>query len=189
MRLPFGRRMGPLEMIGVIIHGFSNFSEQQIHLLALIGILGVLPVDIDTVEAKILDESNARGSELLAAFFGACWLVKVLVCVGVRPAADGEQDLEVAVRLLEEEKLLQVAIDIVARVLPGVTLPVLLDIGPLVGKDDFAVLTVIRKGIQDVGQFVGGDLVGCVTSAVDALSENVSGFNFATYATNGVLWV
>lgn len=53
---------------------------------------------------------------------------------GVGPATDGEEDLELAVSLLEEEELLDAAVDIGPRVVPGVGRIVLVRVRPGIGQ-------------------------------------------------------
>ena len=77
----------------------------------------VFPVDVEAVEAEVGDELDGGLGEGLAAGGGGGWEGEV---GGVGPAADGEEDFEVAVALFEEEELLDAAVDVGAGVVPGV---------------------------------------------------------------------
>lgn len=53
---------------------------------------------------------------------------------GVRPAPDRKQNLQLAVLLLEQEKLLNTSVHISTDVIPRVCRVMLLDVGPRVGQ-------------------------------------------------------
>ena len=70
----------------------------------------------------------------------------------VGPAADGEEDFELPVALLEQEELLRAAVDVGAGVVPAVGRVVLVGVGPGVGEVDLAGLGAeVGEGVQDVG--------------------------------------
>ena len=104
-------------------------------MLGLLGGGGILPVDVDAVEAEVLDELDAALGEALAAGWGGGWRVEVFGRVGVRPAADGEEHFEVAVALFQQEELLDAAVDVGAHVVPRVAGVVLFDVGPGIRHD------------------------------------------------------
>ena len=76
---------------------------------------GVFPVDVEAVEAEVGKEADGGRGEKRAGGWragggGEGW--------GVGPAADAEEDFEVAVGFLEEEELLDAAVDVFADVVP-----------------------------------------------------------------------
>lgn len=97
----------------------------------------------------------------------------MLLLVGVGPATDREEYFEIAIFLLEKVKLLEVAVQVVALVVPRVTVVVDLNVGPCIGEDNFAVRAVVTEGVEDVGELGGGDVLGEVFAAVDALGVSV----------------
>lgn len=106
------------ERLGVRVQRLPHLLQQQHEVLGLLGGGGILPIDVDAVEAEVLDELDAALGEALAAGWGGGWRVEVFGRVGVRPAADGEEHFEVAVALLEQEELLDAAVDVGAHVVP-----------------------------------------------------------------------
>ena len=111
-------------------------------LLGVLGVGGVLPVDVETVETQVLDERHGRGDERVD--------LGLRVRAGreagaVRPPADGEEGLEITVLLLQEEELFHTAVDIwAAGVVPGVGGIVLLEVGVRIGE-------VTAEGVSCVG--------------------------------------
>jgi hypothetical protein len=61
-----------------------------------------------------------------------CWRSKI---GGVGPAANGKEDLKMAMLLLEKVKLLETAVDVSPNIVPGVLLIVLVCIRPRVGQE------------------------------------------------------
>ena len=92
---------------------FQQFGEVE----ALGFVLGVLPVDVEAVEAKVHDQLDGGLGECLAASWGGRGEGEV---GGVGPSADGEEDFEVAVAFLEEVQLFYAAVDVGTGVVPGV---------------------------------------------------------------------
>jgi hypothetical protein len=89
---------------------------------------------------------------------------------GVGPAADGEEDFELAVLLLLQEELLQAAVDVGADIVPRVVGIVLVGVGPGVGEVHFAAFrTDVGEGVENVGQFVGWEVLGVVVAAINCL--------------------
>ncbi len=85
----------------------------------------------------------------------------------VGPAADAEEDLEVPVPLLVQVELFGAAVEVGARVVPGVRRPVLVRVGPGVGEVDFARFRAdVGEGVEDVGELFGGEVLGLVVAAV-----------------------
>lgn len=80
-------------------------------------------------------EFDSAGCKLGTAFGGGSWGGKV---GAVGPAADGEKDLEVAVAALEEVELLETAVEVGSGVVPAVSLPVDVSVGPGIGQIDLA---------------------------------------------------
>lgn len=93
----------------------------------------------------------------------------MLLLVGIRPSTDRQEDLEVPVLLLQQVQLLQVAVKIVALIVPRVAVIVNVDVGPLVREDDFSVWTVVAKCVENMGEFVYGDGLREVFTAIDTL--------------------
>ena len=83
--------------------------------LCLVG--GIFPVDVQAVEAEVLDEADGGGGECLPAMRRGCWEGEV---GGVGPSADGEDDFKMPMGLFEEEELLKAAIEVGARFGPRV---------------------------------------------------------------------
>lgn len=86
---------------------------------------GVLPIDVDAVKAEVFEKGYRGAGKVLAAGGGGGGLGKV---GGVGPAADGEEGLELAVFLLEEEELLDATVDVGANIVPGVCWVVFLEV-------------------------------------------------------------
>ena len=90
-----------------------------------------------TIESKISDQFNCSLSKLSAASISASGLSEI---GRVGPTANGEQDLQLPILLLEQKQLLNTAIDIGTDVIPGVCGVVLLNVRPGVGQ-----ITVARS--------------------------------------------
>lgn len=95
-----------------------------------------------------------------------CW--RGLEVARVGPAADGQEDLEVAVAALEEVELLHAAVEVCPDVVPAVALPVDVGVGPAVGEVDLArVGAHVGEGVEDVGEVLDGEVLGAVLAGVD----------------------
>jgi len=165
-------RSGPrlsLQLGRIGIHRSPYLVQQQQKLLPLLRVLGILPIYIDPIEAQILDQLDAAIREPLAALGRRGRGIEVLLLVGIRPPANREQHLEIAVLPLQQVQLLEVAVEIVALVVPRVAVIVDLDVGPGVGEDHFAVGTVVAEAVEHVRQLGGRDVLREVFAAVDAL--------------------
>lgn len=101
---------------GVLIEPVAKCLEQLHILLGFLRVLRILPINVKTVKAAVLDQSDRS----------ACKRVDLVGGVGARreagavgPAADGKQDMKLAVSLLEQKELLEAAVNIgPARVVP-----------------------------------------------------------------------
>ena len=162
-----------------------RLTQQQDKVARLLRVGGVLPVDVEAVEAEVLNEFDSGVGKGLAAAVGGGRDGEV---GAVGPAADGEEDLEVAAALLQEEELLDAAVDVGARVVPAVGGVVLVGVGPGVGEVDFSRLGAdVGEGVEDVGyQGEGGDEGGRVVFAtVDGPVGVVDDGSEARAATHG----
>ena len=74
-------------------------------------------------------ELDGALGEFGAPFARRGWRLEV---AAVGPPADGEQHLEVAIAALEQVELLQAAVQVRARVVPAVAVPVDVGVGPRV---------------------------------------------------------
>ncbi len=84
-----------------------------------------------TIQSKIKNKSSSRVGKSCPTVRSASRASKV---GRVRPAADGDQDFQLAMFLLQQEQLLDATVDIVASLIPRVISVVLLDIRPAVGQ-------------------------------------------------------
>lgn len=105
---------------GVLVHLRADFFQQQQKVLRF-GFRGrVFPVDVDAVETPVFDERQGRSGELGARFGGGGGQGEAAGRgLGVGPAADGEEDADVAVGFFEEVELFDAAVDVGAVVVPG----------------------------------------------------------------------
>lgn len=78
------------------------------------------------------------------------------------------------VLLFEEVKLLNAPIDVGARVVPGVRGVVLVRVGPSVCEVDFAGITDVGKGVENVCELRSGDVLRLVVPPVDCPVHIVS---------------
>lgn len=90
--------------------------EEEDHVGGLSVVLGVLPIDVDTVESPISNKLDSRLGESLACGIGSSSRGEV---GGPGPTTDGKHNLQVAVSLLQLEKLVDTSIDVVAGVAPS----------------------------------------------------------------------
>lgn len=131
----------------------------------LLWCLGVLPIDVKTIEGKVFEQCDSTLSKLLPAVWGGSWHWEVGT---VRPTANRQEDFQVAVTLLVDVQLLQTAVEVVASVVPGVSRPVLVGVCPAVGQVDLAALgTDVGESVQNMGEFVGGDILRLVVTTID----------------------
>lgn len=99
------------------VEALSELCEQLDVVLRLRGIGGVLPIDIQAIEAVVLEQLHGGAREGRAAGGGGCRGGEV---GGVGPPADGEEGFEVTVAALEEGELFEAAVEVGAGVVPGV---------------------------------------------------------------------
>jgi hypothetical protein len=65
-------------------------------------------------------------------------------------------------------QLFQTSVEVVAGVVPGVGRPVFVGVCPAVGQVDLAALgTDIGESVQNMGEFVGGDILRLVVTTID----------------------
>lgn len=65
-------------------------------------------------------------------------------------------------------KLFQTAVEVVADIVPRISRPVLVGVCPAVGQVDLAALgTDVGESVQDMGEFVGRDILRLVVTTVD----------------------
>ena len=101
---------------GVGVEGGADGLEEEEEVVGFGRVGGVFPVDVDAVEAEVGEEADRGGGEE-GAVGGAAGGGREGRRVG--PPADGEERLELAVGLFQEEELLGAAVDVVARLTPG----------------------------------------------------------------------
>jgi hypothetical protein len=120
--------------IGVCVHGGADFLQEEDVLLALLGVLRVFPVDVDAVEAHVLDQLDAAVGEGFASLGRGCWAVEMLGLMRISPPSNGKHNLEIPVSPLEQIELLEAAVQIGADIVPGVAAvgPVDFSVGPRV---------------------------------------------------------
>ena len=149
----------------VCIEFVASGGEQSNKVRTLLWCLGVLPIDVKTIEGKVLEQGNSALGELLPAFRGRGWHWEVGT---VSPTTNRQEDFQVAVALLVDVQLLQTAVKVVASVVPGVSRPVLVGVCPAVGQVDLAALgTNVGESVQNMGEFVGGDILRLVVTTID----------------------
>jgi hypothetical protein len=76
--------------------------------------------------------------------------------------------------LLEEEKLLDTALDIVSSVRPGVSSVVLVRVSIGIRQNHLASRLDIGKGVENVGQLLSRDILRLEVAAINALMMFVS---------------
>jgi len=149
----------------------AAFRQKLNKVLGLAGISRVLPININPVEPQVLNKLYTRARELGTAGSSRCRLGEVS---RVRPPPNGEDCLEFAVALLEKVELLDAAVDVVTRIVPGVGRVVLLEVRVRVAQVDLASFRAnIRKGIQDVGQVRSRYILRLVVTAINAPVDKV----------------
>jgi hypothetical protein len=81
-----------------------------------------------------------------------------------------QKNLELAVCLLEEKELFGASVDVGTDVIPRVGRVMLVSVRPGISQVDFSSLwSNIGKGIEDVGKFLGWEILGVEVSTVDGL--------------------
>jgi len=150
---------------GVRIEFGAGGGEKSNKVRSLLWCLGILPIYVETIEGKVLEQGDSTLGEFLPAFRsrGRCWEVGA-IC----PAADRQEDLQVAVALLVKVELLQTAVEVVANIVPRISRPVFVGVCPAVGQVDLAALGAdVGESVQNMGELVGWDILRLVVAAVD----------------------
>jgi hypothetical protein len=101
---------------GVGVESGTDVLEEEEEVVRFGRVGGVLPVDVEAVEAEVSEEADGGGGEHGA---GGGARGGRREGGGIGPPADGEERLELAVGLFEEEELLGAAVDVFARLAPG----------------------------------------------------------------------
>lgn len=149
----------------VCIEFVAGGGEKSDKVRSLLWCLGILPVNVQTIEGKILEQGDSALGELLPAFRGRGWHREVGT---VSPTANRQEDFQVAVTLLVDVQLFQTSVEVVAGVVPGVSRPVFVGVCPAVGQVDLAALgTDVGESVRNMGKFVGGDILRLVVTTVD----------------------
>lgn len=129
-----------------------------------------LPVNIQSIKAKVLHQIHSRRSKLLSSCIRGKWSSKV---TRVGPASDRQKNFEVAIILLQQIELLHAPVQVGTDIVPRVAGEMLLDIRPGIRHVYLACVCVdVGKCIQHVGQFVDWELLGGEVAAVDCLYQN-----------------
>jgi len=120
-----------------------------------------------TIKTHILNKIHSRRSEFLPSSIRRSSLREIRT---IRPPTNRQYDLQFPILLLEQEELLHAAVDIVPDIVPGVGWIAFIGVGPGVCEVDFAgVGAHVGEGVEDVGEFVGGEVLGVVVAAVNSL--------------------
>jgi hypothetical protein len=149
----------------VCIEFVAGGGEKSNKVRPLLWCLGILPVNVKAIEGKVLEQGDSALGKLLPAFRGRGWHWEVGT---VSPTANRQEDFQVAVTLLVDVQLFQAAVEVVAGVVPGVSRPVFVGVCPAVGQVDLAALrTDVGESVQNMGEFVGGDILRLVVTTID----------------------
>jgi hypothetical protein len=126
-----------------------------------------LIININTIKAKILQQLRSRVCKLLTSSLGVKGSSKVR---GIGPASNRQKNLKLRVSLLEQEKLLDTAIDIVSGIIPGISRIMLVSIRPGVRQVDLACTRAnVGKCIKNMGQPLSGKVLGLEVATVNGL--------------------
>lgn len=87
----------------------------------------------------------------------------------VGPSTNGQEDLEIAVALLLQEQLLDAPVDVVSHIVPRVIGIVLVGIRPRIGQENLASIPDISKGVENMGQFFGWEILWIVVAPINGL--------------------
>lgn len=159
----------PAQILRICIHLPPNLLQQRKKLQSLLFVPRILPIHINPVKPIILNHIHAALCKVLARGITFPNWVELLIRVGICPATDAEQDFEVAVLLLEKAELLEGAVDVFARVAPGIAGIVHLDVGVAVAEGDVSRGRIGGESVEEVGQFGGRDGLREVFAGVDVL--------------------
>lgn len=100
---------GKLDAVSVQLT--ATLLEEENKVLSFSSILGVFPVDINTVETQVLYKLDGAAGKLCSSGSRRSRLGKV---DRISPTSNGEESLELPVTLLEKEKLFDTAVNVVA---------------------------------------------------------------------------
>ena len=130
-------------------------------------VLWVLPVDIDTIQAEVFQQLDTASGKGATARLCGCWGGEI---AGVSPAANGKEQLQISISLLQQVELLDAAVDVVAGVIPRISLVVLFYVAPTVCQVDFACLgTDVGEGVENVRELLDWKILGIVFPSIDGL--------------------
>ena len=87
----------------------------------------------------------------------------------VRPPADRQQGVHVAILLLDHVHLLGAAVDIVSGIGPRITREVLVQIRVWVGQDNLARGLDVQEPIENMSEVVGDQVLGIVFATINRL--------------------
>lgn len=141
------------QVAGVVVEFLAEETTGLDEVSGFLGRIGVLPIDIQTVESEILEQLHACPREVLASRGIAQGWGEVRTEI---PAAKGKEGLHVAVGFLLEVELFEVAVDVGGCVVcwVDITWVSLLDIGIGIGERGFACFVVDAcEGVENVGEF------------------------------------
>lgn len=149
----------------VCIEFVASGSEKSNKVRPLLWGFGILPINVKAIKGKVLEQGNGTLSKLLSALGSRGWNWEVgTVC----PTTDRQEDFQVAVTLLVNVQLFQTAVEVVANIVPRISGPVFVGVCPAVGQVDLAALgTDVGKSVQNMGEFVGGNILRLVVTTVD----------------------
>jgi hypothetical protein len=149
----------------VCIEFVAGGGEKSNKVRPLLWCLGILPINVKAIEGEVLEQGDSALGKLLPAFRSRGWHWEVGT---VSPTANRQEDFQVAVTLLVDVQLFQTSVEVVAGVVPGVSRPVFVGVCPAVGQVDLAALgTDVGESVQNMGEFVGWDVLRLVVTTVD----------------------
>lgn len=127
--------------------------------------------DLHAVKSVVLHQLDSAADEIGTS---GCRCDKVeMASLGVGPAADGEDDLEIPVLQLEQVQLLEAAVNVIPGFVPRVARVALLLVGVRVCELDSSSGGIrIGERVQDMGEGVNGDILGLIVGSVYAPRED-----------------
>lgn len=126
---------------------------------------GILPVNIQAIKAKVLEEFYGGLSEVLSSLFCRSRSGKVR---RVRPTSDRKEYFQIPISFFQEIELLYAAIDIIPDIIPGICRIMLLNIGPGIGEVNLPSFWAnVGESIEYVRQFLKRNVLRLVISTVD----------------------
>ena len=125
-----------------------------------------LPININPIKTQILDKINSRSSKCRTARLRAQRTSEI---GRISPSTNRQQNLQIPITLLQQEQLLDAAVDIVPLVIPRVGGIVLVGIGPGIREIDLAGRAHVGECVQDVSQALCGEILWVVVPSIDGL--------------------